>query len=81
MFEPNNEFVGAAVELFPKEFELEVEGGLLVAPNRPPPCGLGLFEDAWPNKLLEPSLVAGVPNEKVGRDLGGSMVIIVRRKG
>ena len=40
-----------------------------------------VFEDVWPNRLLGPPLVAGVPKEIVGTDFEGSdMVIIVEAR-
>lgn len=45
VFEPSSEFVEAVLELLPKKFEPEVAGGLLLAPKRPLPGCLGVFEE------------------------------------
>lgn len=81
VFAPNNGFVGAVPVLLPERFEVEAEGVLLLVPNRLLPGGLEVFEGFWPNRLLDPPLVAVAAKEKVGKDFEGSdMVITVKAR-
>lgn len=61
----------------PKKSEPERAGMLLLTPKGPLPGGLGVVVEFSPNRVLEPPLVAAVPKEKVGKDFGGSDIVVV----